>query len=39
GLENIPFIGPAIGEKLQRTMRGISVAQTKVGQVAAMYGQ
>ncbi|MEE1992073.1 phage tail protein [Pseudomonas syringae pv. syringae] len=38
-LENIPFIGPAIGEKLQRTMRGISVAQTKVGQVAAMYGQ
>ncbi|KPX79083.1 hypothetical protein ALP66_04105 [Pseudomonas amygdali pv. photiniae] len=38
-LENIPFIGPAIGEKLQRTMRGISVAHTKVGQVAAMYGQ
>ncbi|RMM27109.1 hypothetical protein ALP86_03160 [Pseudomonas amygdali pv. mori] len=38
-LENIPFIGPAIGEKLQRTMRGISVAQSKVGQVAAMYGQ
>ncbi|MCJ2374878.1 phage tail protein [Pseudomonas sp. RGM 3321] len=38
-LENIPFIGPAIGEKLQRTMRGISVAQTKVGQVVAMYGQ
>ncbi|KPZ06445.1 Uncharacterized protein ALO41_01114 [Pseudomonas amygdali pv. ulmi] len=38
-LENIPFIGPAIGEKLQRTMRGISVAQTKVGKVAAMYGQ
>lgn len=38
-LENIPFIGPAIGEKLQRTMRGISAAQSKVGQVAAMYGQ
>ncbi|MBN4176203.1 hypothetical protein GSU75_03452 [Pseudomonas savastanoi pv. phaseolicola] len=38
-LENVPFIGPAIGEKLQRTMRGISVAQSKVGQVAAMYGQ
>ncbi|MCK9775973.1 phage tail protein [Pseudomonas syringae] len=38
-LENIPFIGPAIGERLQRTMRGISAAQSKVGQVAAMYGQ
>lgn len=38
-LENIPFIGPAVGAKLQRTMRGINVAQSKVGQVVAMYGQ
>ncbi|SDX05317.1 hypothetical protein SAMN05444064_110223 [Pseudomonas syringae] len=38
-LENIPFIGPAIGEKLQRTMRSISVAQSKAGQVVAMYGR
>ncbi|MBC9745052.1 phage tail protein [Pseudomonas syringae pv. syringae] len=38
-LENIPFLGPALGEKLQRTMRGISAAQSKVGQVAAIYGQ
>ncbi|RMM11764.1 hypothetical protein ALQ85_05207, partial [Pseudomonas syringae] len=38
-LENIPFIGPAIGAKLQRIMRGINVAQAKVGQVVAMYGR
>ncbi|MER2099353.1 MAG: phage tail protein [Pseudomonas qingdaonensis] len=38
-LENIPFIGPALGEKLQRTMRGINAAQSKVGEVAAKYGQ
>ncbi|MCP6698290.1 phage tail protein [Pseudomonas donghuensis] len=38
-LENVPFIGPALGEKLQRTMRGINAAQSKVGEVAAKYGQ
>lgn len=38
-LENIPFVGPALGEKLQRTMRGITAAQEKVGRVAAVYGQ
>ncbi|MFW3895952.1 phage tail protein [Pseudomonas bharatica] len=38
-LENIPFIGPALGEKLQRTMRGINAAQESVGRVAAIYGQ
>lgn len=38
-LEGIPFVGPALGAKLQRTMRGINAAQAKVGQVAAMYGQ
>lgn len=38
-LENVPFIGPALGEKLQRTMRGINAAQSKVGEVAAKYSQ
>ena len=34
-LESIPFVGPEVGEKLQRTMRGINLAQSKVGEVAA----
>ena len=38
-LENIPFVGPAIGAKLQRVMRGVDAAQAKVGQVAAVYGR
>ncbi|WP_349970920.1 phage tail protein [Pseudomonas caspiana] len=38
-LENVPFVGPAIGAKLQRTMRAISAAQAKVGQVAATYSR
>ncbi|VVP54995.1 hypothetical protein PS880_05622 [Pseudomonas fluorescens] len=38
-LESLPFVGPLIGEKLQRTMRGISAAQSMVGQVAAKYNQ
>lgn len=38
-LEGIPVVGPALGAKLQRTMRGISAAQSAVGQVAAGYGQ
>lgn len=38
-LENIPFVGPLIGAKLQRVMRGVDAAQTKVGQVAAVYGR
>lgn len=37
-LEGIPIVGPAIGEKLQRVMRGVNAAQAKVGQVVAMYG-
>ncbi|WP_433898194.1 phage tail protein [Pseudomonas sp. PSE1(2024)] len=36
-LEGIPFVGPAIGEKLQRVMRGVNAAQAKVGQVVATY--
>jgi phage protein U len=38
-LENIPFVGPAIGAKLQRVMRGVDAAQAKVGQVVAVYGR
>lgn len=38
-LENIPFVGPALGEKLQRTMRGITAAQETVGRVASIYSQ
>ncbi|MGX1184784.1 phage protein U [Pseudomonas sp. F-14 TE3623] len=36
-LEGLPFVGPAIGAKLQRVMRGVSAAQAKVGQVVATY--
>ncbi|MDF2793133.1 MAG: Phage protein [Pseudomonas orientalis] len=38
-LEGVPFIGPAIGAKIQRTMRAINAAQSAVGQVAAKYNQ
>jgi phage protein U len=38
-LETLPFVGPAIGAKLQRVMRGVNAAQAKVGQVAAVYSQ
>jgi phage protein U len=38
-LENIPFVGPAIGAKLQRVMRGVNAAQAKVGQVVSTYGR
>ncbi|MFJ7286377.1 phage tail protein [Pseudomonas sp. NPDC099000] len=37
-LEGLPFVGPAVGAKLQRVMRGVNAAQAKVGQVVAMYG-
>jgi len=37
-LEGLPFVGPAIGAKLQRVMRGVNAAQAQVGRVAAMYG-
>ncbi|MGF6455652.1 phage tail protein [Pseudomonas frederiksbergensis] len=36
-LEGLPFVGPAIGAKLQRVMRGVNAAQAKVGQVVATY--
>ena len=38
-LEGIPIVGPAIGEKLQRLMRGVNAAQAKVGQVVATYNK
>ncbi len=38
-LESLPIVGPIVGEKLQRTMRQISAAQSAVGQVAAKYNQ
>lgn len=38
-LEGIPFVGPLIGAKLQRTMRAIHSAQATVNQVSAKYDQ
>ncbi|ATN08418.1 phage tail protein [Pseudomonas sp. FDAARGOS_380] len=38
-LENIPFVGPAVGAKLQRVMRGVDAAQAKAGQVLAVYSR
>ncbi|KJZ41730.1 phage tail protein [Pseudomonas fluorescens] len=38
-LEDLPFVGPAVGAKLQRVMRGVQAAQTKVGQVVATYNK
>lgn len=38
-LEGLPIIGPAVGAKLQRTMRAITAAQSTVGMVASKYSQ
>lgn len=38
-LEGLPIIGPAVGAKLQRTMRAINAAQSTVGIVASKYSQ
>jgi len=38
-LEGLPFVGPEIGAKLQRVMRGVNAAQAKVGQVVATYNR
>ncbi|WP_327439894.1 phage tail protein [Pseudomonas donghuensis] len=38
-LEAIPFVGPVIGAKLQRTMRAIHSAQAAVNRVSAKYDQ
>jgi phage protein U len=37
-LDGLPFVGPELGAKLQRAMRGVNAAQAKVGQVVSMYG-
>ena len=37
-LEGLPIVGPAVGAKLQRLMRGVNAAQAQVGRVVAMYG-
>jgi phage protein U len=38
-LEDLPFVGPVVGDKLQRVMRGVQAAQAKVGQVVATYNK
>jgi phage protein U len=38
-LEDLPFVGPEVGAKLQRVMRGVQAAQAKVGQVVATYNK
>ncbi len=38
-LEGLPVIGPAVGEKVQRTMRAINAAQSTVGRIANGYSQ
>ena len=38
-LEGLPFVGPAVGAKLQRVMRGVNAAQAKVGQVVTTYNK
>ncbi|MGE8345899.1 phage tail protein [Pseudomonas helleri] len=38
-LESLPFVGPIVGQKLQRVMRAVNAAQAKVGQVVAVYNQ
>ena len=38
-LSDLPFIGPAVGAKVQRLMRGVSAAQAKVGAVVATYNK
>lgn len=38
-LEDLPFVGTAMGAKLQRVMRGVQAAQAKVGQVVATYNK
>ncbi|SFB57043.1 hypothetical protein SAMN05216248_11398 [Pseudomonas simiae] len=38
-LSSIPGVPPAVGEKLQRVMRGIDAAQSKVGAVLSTYSK
>jgi len=36
-LEGLPIVGPAVGAKLQRLMRGVNAAQAQVGRVVSLY--
>ena len=36
-LDDLPFIGPEVGAKVQRLVRGVNAAQAKVGAVVATY--
>jgi len=36
-LEGLPIVGPAVGAKLHRLMRGVNAAQAQVGRVVSMY--
>lgn len=36
-LDELPFIGPEVGAKVQRLVRGVNAAQAKVGAVVATY--
>ncbi|MBV4520860.1 phage tail protein [Pseudomonas sp. SWRI74] len=38
-LEDLPFVDPVVGAKLQRVMRGVNAAQAKVGAVVATYNK
>ena len=38
-LSSIPGVPPGVGEKLQRVMRGIGAAQSKVGEVLSTYNK
>ena len=38
-LSDLPFMGPAVGAKVQRLMRGVNAAQVKVGAVVATYNK
>ncbi|MFK3906899.1 phage tail protein [Pseudomonas monteilii] len=38
-LDSLPIVGPAVGAKLQRTLRAINAAQSTVGTVASKYSQ
>ncbi|MCU1781157.1 phage tail protein [Pseudomonas sp. 13B_2.1_Bac1] len=38
-LSSIPGVAPSVGDKLQRVMRGINAAQSKVGMVLSTYSK
>lgn len=38
-LEGLPIVGPMVGAKLQRVMRGVNAAQAKVGAVVETYNR